>query len=754
MRVVERASAGGVQSTFGEADMGSHDARGEGPRYPRRTMRGPGPAAASAVTVLLLAAASSLPPAPVRAVEEIPSVTSAHGVVRPALSAMVGDVDGDGIRELVQIGQRELNPTHLAVEVTAIGPSGEPESHGQALLRRGVAPETQESAGPLPDGGFIPVGSNEPARLLAWNEAGVERVLAVAVGVEREPRACCLTIHQVALDRGETALRLLADAQLAADGIGVLDMDGDGTDELFIVEPPSADAPGLTVFSILRWQDGRFVRVATDAVAGTARSALHALGDSDGLAGAEVGFTTHVELDGPHDILHRIALVDGDGLRIDEYELSVRAEPVPIDGPDGPLIALVALNAGVQLVSWPAGDDLPTVTADSERRGIPLGSLGTRRGARLYLLGGGGTVNILDAELAPKPPIAASPPAAAFLRDPGTPPYVGPLPGGLPDGRDALIFRGQLIADPGSAQGSPFTAAVTPIASLPGRTPIGVLGPNGAWIAMARADRFDAGRRGGLLAPERLPGAVLQIVATEAVLAPELDAGRLEPALVGAVPDAREPVRSVLVAAGPFTMQVAAPVGSEARLAADTAAVAAHTVEVEEEGGVAVLPIQSAVSGADLPPRFGLRVEVVTPTGHGYMATFLTRIETDAPEVDVSAPFAPLAGDVTISGQTEPGVSVLVDGLEVPVDEQGGFTVRVPAGLLPREVPVVAADQVGNTATTSVSVVMPIDYRRLPWIPIVGVLTGLLTAFLYVRAPRLARPPSRAAGEGTFEEIE
>jgi hypothetical protein len=48
-----------------------------------------------------------------------------------------------------------------------------------------------------------------------------------------------------------------------------------------------------------------------------------------------------------------------------------------------------------------------------------------------------------------------------------------------------------------------------------------------------------------------------------------------------------------------------------------------------------------------------------------------------------------------------------------------------------------------------------VDFRRLPWIPLVAVLTVLAGGVLYLRAPRARRPAARGAGDdATFEEID
>jgi len=689
-----------------------------------------------------------------RAVSVIPAGGPVATLPFPAESAIVGDVDGDGIRELVQIGPRAQNPAHHAVAVTSLTTTGTATSHGQAVITRGVAPATEETPGVQPDEGFIPVGVGDAARALAWRLEGEERVLAVAVGVEREGRACCLTIHRVALHDGSTSLELLSDAQLSADGIAVVDFDGDGTDELFVVEPPSAAAPGRTLFSVLQWDGSGFTRLVADDVQGDGRSELHVLDNSDGIDGDEIALSTRIQLDGPNIILHRIALDAERQLRKDEHELSDAATPLSVEGPHGPLVALVAFDAGLDLISWPAGGT-PTRVSESPRRGLPLGSLGSGDGARLYFVSGAGlsTLSTLDAGLVPGPRVAASAAAAHFVRDGQEAPYVGPLPGGLPDGRAAIIFHGQLVADPGRDPGSPFTADALTIASLPGRTPIGVLGPDRGWIGLAHSDRFDAAGHGGPLLPLREPGVAIRLAPATDVLAPEIDGGSISPELQGAVPDARDPGRSVLVAAGRFELRVHAPPGSIARVWSDTAAVEQAAIEVGASGSV-VLPIGPAPASFNLPARFGLRLEVITADGHGYVASYQVGIEMEPPEIQVDTPFAPLGPDVTISGGTEPGATVSIDGRSVPVAADGTFAATVPAGLVPRDVRVDVTDQVGNAASTSVSVVTPVDYRRLPWIPIVGILTLLLTGILYLRAPRPVRAPARAAGEGTFEEID
>ena len=64
----------------------------------------------------------------------------------------------------------------------------------------------------------------------------------------------------------------------------------------------------------------------------------------------------------------------------------------------------------------------------------------------------------------------------------------------------------------------------------------------------------------------------------------------------------------------------------------------------------------------------------------------------------------------------------------------------------------------GGEAATSVQVIGLVDYRGLPWPPILGVLTVAAGIALFVRTPR-ARQPSRGArptteGDGVVEELD
>ena len=92
---------------------------------------------------MAVALASALGLAPVGAVERIPSEDAAI-LAGDTYAAMVGDVDGDGRRELVRLLPWETNPGRLALEVVSMRDGG-PIGHGQALVQRAASVEDYAS---------------------------------------------------------------------------------------------------------------------------------------------------------------------------------------------------------------------------------------------------------------------------------------------------------------------------------------------------------------------------------------------------------------------------------------------------------------------------------------------------------------------------------------------------------------------------------------------------------------------------------
>ena len=77
------------------------------------------------------------------------------------------------------------------------------------------------------------------------------------------------------------------------------------------------------------------------------------------------------------------------------------------------------------------------------------------------------------------------------------------------------------------------------------------------------------------------------------------------------------------------------------------------------------------------------------------------------------------------------------------------------AGLWPRDVHIEATDPLGNRNATTISVVALVDYRQLPWIPIVALLTILAGMVLYLRVPHVR--PATTSGpmtDATLEDLD
>lgn len=696
----------------------------------------------------LLLAALTVPLAapPAHAVSTIPDEEAVQLAGVRTLRAMVGDVDGDSVRELVRLVPWQVNPGLQAVEVDSVR-NERIVSDGQAQLWRAATPDEAFAGRRLSAGNLLPLGVGEPAQLLAWRQAGVERVLVATIGTQGLARQCCLTLWRVSIADGRAGAELIQGGSLSAASILAADLDGDGTDELVVVETPDPDL-GSFVFRrtvvVLRWNGETFDERRADADPSAASGPLIPLGDTDGLPGDEVGFVEVPRFDQVTPTLFRIGLdVSGDvsvehALLPDDGEIA----PVSVDG-EGRLV-LVGKEAA-SLLDWPAGAAEPIVDATAPRGGQLLGVLGQGLETRILVLRGG-AVDALDTTLRSQQGISSGVAATRFAFS-DLPPYAGPLPGGDHDGAAAYLFGGRLLT--ADVLRPPLTLLAAGTASvLPGLAPVGLFGPGRGWAGVAELDGSVGGRRGGLLATTASISRLWAVPAT-ALLSPEADAGVLEPPLDGAVPDETRRIPTLLTA-GRVTADVAAPAGTTLR----ATAVSPEETQINEvvvgpagRGGIQLL----GPPGTDRT-TFQVELRVVTPAGHGYAASWEVRVVREPPKLSVEVPLATLGFEVTVRGVTAPGATVKVDGAKVAVAPDGSFRTGVAAGPLPRSVAVSAEDPLGNRAEQSVEVVAPVDYRRLPWVPIAVGFTLLAAALLFLRSPRPVR--RETDGHGTLEEID
>ena len=245
----------------------------------------------AAVLGLAVATVISWVPGSVLGASAIPADQTGQVLAGTPISAIVGDIDGDGVRELIRLGPRDDDPVHLAVEVLEEGPGGEVISAGSAPLERMASVTEQLSGLPRPDeNNLLQARVDEPARLIAWHDRGRERVLAVAIGTLRNARACCLSIYAVERGGDGIRLRFMSDTMRSADQIRAVDMDADGTDELVVTEPRQDANPDILPIAVLSWDGSRFTSQSAQlGVLGG--GPLIPLGDSDGLPGDELGTT-------------------------------------------------------------------------------------------------------------------------------------------------------------------------------------------------------------------------------------------------------------------------------------------------------------------------------------------------------------------------------------------------------------------------------------------------------------------------------
>ena len=167
------------------------------------------------------------------------------------------------------------------------------------------------------------------------------------------------------------------------------------------------------------------------------------------------------------------------------------------------------------------------------------------------------------------------------------------------------------------------------------------------------------------------------------------------------------------------------------------------------------IPILSS-NGSPGNQTFDATLQVITLAGHGYTAVWHVRLLRAPPKITAEPAFVSLGFGATIQGKTDPSATVTADGQSVRAGRDGRYQLNVPAGLIPREVRVQARDPIGNVGSITISVVAPLDYRRLPWLPIVVLLTVAAGAVLFFRAPALARrrAESRLEDDATLEEID
>lgn len=679
----------------------------------------------------MLAAALAIAVTAGPALVGIPDEPGAQVVLEAAIyQAVAADLDGDGSREIVVLTHGDGSAIAAAAwRDTAAG------------WRRVGEPIEVLPGATIP--GVAWLGS--PMRLLVRSVDGVDRVTLVRQPAYRDANegpACCLLIDDLVLGPAGVRLVPVAATRLSVEAVHVLDLDGDGTDELVATTsvPPLGDTSFPTDARVYRWSDGRFTVTDTRLPIGSGDTPF-LLGDSDGRPGEELAI---IATAGRQDV-YRVSLGSGDSLVAEAAGMvAFDAAAVPID--DGRGIAVLTTAGSLAVRPWPFGAvPGPAVGEVPMEGGTILGTVGLAGVDSLILRQtiGGDRVHVFDLP-ALEPRIAAitpSPAAAAFDAGPLVS-YVGALPGGLADGSPAIVYAGRLLGD---------GQAASPFATLGAAQPIGLVGSERAQLALLHgpdAAAVPLDPRGGRLdAPRLLEAAAVTVAPMELVRQSEHDDAGLDPTATSAV--LVGPQNSVLVGPSGFIARVDAPPGSRVYVAVEEPDAVSASAAVPPSGSVRISVPAPRTPGAG--QRAALAV--TTPAGRSYLATWDVRLLADAPPLAVLVATPIGSGEVEVTGRSATYATISVDGQPVAVDEQGRFSVRLPAPPWPTEFAVTATDPFGNVSSTTATGVGWFDYRSLPWIPIAAGALALAGVFLFLRVPRASPLPRRADDDAGLEEL-
>ncbi|MFN2484991.1 MAG: hypothetical protein ABR509_08750 [Candidatus Limnocylindria bacterium] len=713
-----------------------------------------------AVVGLTLVASATLGPTLARAADrDERDVTILPGHTIQALSA---DLDADGSREIVRLIPGDHDPYLVFVDVWREEASGweragAPRGVGRianedelAYLRRDV----------LDEQGLLALNVGEPARLIVWTDAGRERVALVTSAIGDEWWVpCCLTISSVELNAGGVELPLVSGDSLSGDSVLALDLDGDGTDELVVVEPPQGSwsrRPGAPArVRAYAWDGAAFTERASIELSRSTTQTAFVLGDTDGRPGEELGLLDS----GAGELLLRVAQHDAQALTVESAQVADLAPPVSwtfavAAVPGTPPRLVLVSDHRTQFAEWPAGEELRIVRT-VHPGGRLLGVVGEGVGAHALVADENGGVVHSFSPTAGAMLLAASDEAAALRGSPLTP-YAGPLPGGTAAGEAAVVFGGRLLRGPSTAG----TISFSGIASMGGAQPIGLAGRDASSLAVLHTSV-------PMLAPERGGGRIRNATPLDGAMLALVPRGAAFGAGAAAVTPARPAVEDAISADGEagewtittsprgFTIVVDAPPGSRA-------SVVIGDERIGPNEATDVAPESRGVSrvSVEVPPELLARdsdgrmtIEVATPAGHAYQLEAALSVVDEPPQVHVETPFAPLGEDVSIAGSTAAGAQVHVDGEAVAVDRDGRFSAIVRAGIWPTDVRVEVVDAIGNRAVEVVGVVGYVDYRRLPWLAIAVAATLVAAVRLAWRAPALVAS-DRLAGGAVLEEID
>jgi hypothetical protein len=482
---------------------------------------------------------------------------------------------------------------------------------------------------------------------------------------------------------------------------------------------------------------------------------LASVGESDGIAGDELLFVSE-----EGDSFVRMTSRDG-VLKSDRADARAIFGGRPrgwIAGATGGLVILSS-EQGIDTGTWPRDGTLELVSTTSVGIFPNVLIVGSGPDARLVELTGtdfavqselGMRIYDLDLQLelelgastvademwatAADPPADSAPPEIY--------PHMGPIHGGLPDGRAAFLGLGSLVAiDPSGSH------EVQPASVLTGGDVLGLVGPESVWLAMGA---FGAGAYGYLglygFEPGAFEGTRVSVVPVDAIVGPQED-----PVVELAGATMVETVDGPMLFAGEGGFQATIS-GAPGTRVVTTMGSRGSSEEMEAE----TLTVTVEPGGSRERTRQDhVRIFVISPGGIARVVSWDVTTLLEPPELSAVTAFDLFETSSTIAGRATPGTSVTIDGRAVEPDANGTFLTEVGASIWPREVVVVARDQIGNEQVRRLEVVGFADLRALPWIPIIAALTIAAGIVLFLRTPRL-RPERLVVrdGDGYLEEVD
>jgi hypothetical protein len=701
---------------------------------------------AALVAALLLTAL----PSPVAAEPDASVLTE------DAHSAVTADLDGDGAKEIVAIVSLPEPGSSLRVAVWGVR-GGRWVSLGEEPVVRWVEADAEARTARL---------GEDTAALLSLRDGDRVRVV-VAVGTpytDTNPGACCLSFANVRLQgTANLDLELVPEELGSVESMSVIDMEGDGRDELLVTAYGSSlTEASRPQYTLLRSPSGEGFVAEPVPIPNDQPVWFSSAGESDGTPGDDLLFV--------HEGLRRLVRVTSrDGALVAEQAPAIDILQPPgnswiVGAGDGTLV--ISSDRAIGTARWPRDGTLGDVTEQERDTWPTLYVLGTGEGARIVEVTGtddaaGSSLGIrvfnlaLDLEL----DIAAhqemndlwaatqsASTSAAVL--PNFYPQMGPIPGGLSDGRAAFLGLGRLLEiDPGGDH------VAREAASLAGGEVVGLAGPDSAWLA------FGSGwlRGGGTSAWLGDPGFGEGGFPDDArVTVAPLDS------VLGSGANADPPVELAGATAldlrdGP--MLFAGDDGFQATVSGEPGTLVVASVGPQtqaDEIGNGPLTITLEPSGTRAPGReHDVSMIVVSPGGFARTFGWDLTVLNEPPGVTAATSFELFEGRASVVGSVGLGTTVTVDGHSVYVTEAGNFGTEVDASILPHDVVVVARDPLGNEQIRQLEVVGFADVRALPWIPIMAALTFGAGVLLFLRTPVVRRADGVAIdGDGRLEEID